>query len=276
MTNRFAYSPQPFFNLPNSLSASSKALLILLGFDKRLFLQNPDKMNAMKSLSRPALIAAALTTLGLLGSCAPRQQTGTVITSSTQVNSISFYPFETGLIWNYLPEGDTSKDIPYVMQTQGPTVFLGQPVIASQLSGRGAQQTWYRTYDNSGIKLFGLRKPGVTVSLSPAWQEAPAADAWRVGLHWEGSSSITVQDDTGKVQAKGTLIYRYDVQDTRQVTTPAGTYKVWVVTRQISDDVGGLFPAAQQYWFAPYVGDLRTPENLLLTSKNFNVKGGGK
>lgn len=50
------------------------------------------------------------------------------------------------------------------------------------------------------------------------------------------------------------------------------TYNVFVVTRQISDDVGGLFPAAQQYWFAPFVGDVRTPEALLLTAKNFEVK----
>lgn len=230
----------------------------------------------MKSLNRSALTVCALATASLLGSCAPRQTTATLITSNTQVNSVSFYPYETGLIWNYLPEGDTTKDVPYVLQTQGPTVFIGQPVIASQLTGRGASQTWYRTYDSSGVKLYGLRKPGVTVSLNPAWQEAPAQGEWRVGLHWEGSSKITIQDDSGKVQAQGTLTYKYDVQDQRQVQTLAGTYNVWVVTRQISDDVGGLFPAAQQYWFAPYIGDVRTPEGLLMTNKNFAFKAGGK
>ena len=82
--------------------------------------------------------------------------------------------------------------------------------------------------------------------------------------------------DDGREQARGSLRYRYDVQDQRQVSTPAGTFTVYVVTRQISDDVGGLFPAAQQYWFSPYVGEVRTPEGLLLTGRNFAARGGGR
>lgn len=226
--------------------------------------------------SRPAALSLLLAAATLLAGCAPRQTAGTVVTAKTEVSGVSFYPHETGLSWWYLPEGDTSKDTPYTLKTLGPTYFQGQPVIASQLTGRGADQTWYRTYDSSGVKLQGIHKPGVTIILSPAWQEAPAENAWRVGLGWEGSSKITIADDNGKVQNQGTLNYRYDVQDSRQVTTPAGTFTVWVVTRQIRDDVGGLFPAAQQYWFTPYVGDVRTPENLLLTARNFALKSGGK
>lgn len=211
--------------------------------------------------------------LVLLAGCAPRQAPVVPpVTASTSANAVSFYPHETGLSWSYLPEGDPQNALPYVLQGMGPTIFRGQSVDAVQQAGRGALQTWYRTYSASGVKLLGFTKPGVTVALDPAWQEAPAENAWRVGLNWEGSSKITVLDDAGKVQAQGLLKYRYDVQDYRQVKLPSGTYNVWVVTRQISDDLGGLFPATQQYWFAPYIGDIRTPENLLLTGKNFVVK----
>ncbi len=44
---------------------------------------------------------------------------------------------------------------------------------------------------------------------------------------------------------------------------------MWVVNRQITDTVGGLFPRSQEEWFTPYVGDVRTPEGLLLTDRNF-------
>ncbi len=233
-------------------------------------------MPMMPSASRLLMVTTAVLAAAL-SSCAPRQQQrGTVVTSTTNFSSVSFYPSETGLAWTYLPEGDVSTEAPYVVKQLGPTVFNGIPVLAAQMTGRGAEQTWYRTVDNSGVKLFGMRKPGVTISLNPAWQEAPAVGAWKVGLSWEGNSQITVSDDAGKVQANGTLKYRYDVQDYRQVKTPAGTYNVWVVTRQITDTVGGLFPAAQQYWFTPYVGDVRTPEALLMTGRNFTSKVGGK
>ena len=67
--------------------------------------------------------------------------------------------------------------------------------------------------------------------------------------------------------------YSYLVQDRRRVETPAGTFEVWVVTRQLTDTLGGLFPATQQLWFAPFVGEVRSPEGLLLTGRNFAQAG---
>lgn len=212
----------------------------------------------------------------LLGACAPSAAAPTPVGSSTPVGSVSFYPQEAGLTWTYLGEGETPGQPAYTLRALGPTLFQSQPVLASQLTGRGADQTWYRTSSADGVQLLGFRKPGVTVTLNPAWREAPPEAAWRVGLNWEGSSQIVILSDDGKEQARGSLRYRYDVQDRREIRTPAGTFTVYVVTRQISDDVGGLFPATQQYWFAPYVGEVRTPEGLLLTGRNFAARGGGR
>ncbi|WP_034387511.1 hypothetical protein [Deinococcus sp. YIM 77859] len=218
-----------------------------------------------------ALCAVPL--LALLGACAPAAtKTAAPVQASTPVSRVSFYPLETGLAWTYLPEGEAAGSLPYTLRALGPTVFVGQPVFAFGLTGRGAEQTWYRQVGADGVRLLGFRKPGVTVRLEPAWVEAPAEGAWRVGLSWEGQSRVTLTSDNGQVQAQGTLRYRYDVQDRRRVNTPAGSFDVWVITRQISDDVGGLFPQVQQVWFAPFVGDVRTPEGLLLTARNFGGK----
>lgn len=220
---------------------------------------------------------AALLGLVALTACTPRTGgPGPVVQGSTTAQSVSFYPREVGLTWSYLAEGETANTAPYTLRTLGPTLFGSQTVDASELSGRGALQTWYRTSGDGGVRLYGLRKPGVTIRLEPPWQEYPAQGAWKVGLTWQGASQVTVLGDDGKVQAQGQLNYSYLVQERRRVQTPAGGFDVYVVTRQISDTLGGLFPATQQLWFTPYVGEVRTPEGLLLTGRNFTARAGGQ
>ncbi|CAM3240642.1 hypothetical protein DESA109040_04560 [Deinococcus saxicola] len=217
-----------------------------------------------------ALVPALL--LGL-SACTPKTSgPGPTVQTSTPVSTVSFYPSQAGLAWSYLLEGEPTSAVPYVLRTLGPSIYAGQTVQALQLTGRGADQTWYRTFSTDGVKLLGLRKPGVNVRLDPPWLEYPAESAWKVGLTWQGVSNIAISGDDGKVQAQGTLNYSYTIQEKRQQDTPAGKFEVWVVTRQVSDTVGGLFPATQQLWFTPYVGEVRTPEGLLLVGRNF--KGG--
>ncbi|UBV43282.1 hypothetical protein LAJ19_03445 [Deinococcus taeanensis] len=218
-------------------------------------------------------LPAAALALTLAG-CAP--QAATTVQSTTPVRAVSFYPREAGLLWSYLPEGDSSATPPYTLQSQGVTLFGQDTVHAYRMTGRGADQTWYRAVDATGVRLLGIRKPGVTVRLHPAWLEYPAEAAWRVGLTWQGQSEVTLTADDGTVQARGTLTYSYVVQERRQVTTPGGRFDVWVVARQITDTVGGLFPATQQLWFTPFIGEVRTPEGLLLTGRNFAPRPGGQ
>lgn len=208
-----------------------------------------------------------------LGACTPRTSgPAPTVQSSTPVSAVSFYPTQAGLAWSYLPEGEPSASTPYVLRALGPSIYAGQTVQATQLTGRGADQTWYRTSSAQGVRLLGLRKPGVNVRLDPPWLEYPAEGEWKVGLKWQGQSNVTISGNDGAVQAQGTLNYSYTVQERRVQQTPAGQFEVWVVTRQVSDTVGGLFPATQQLWFTPFVGEVRTPEGLLLVERNF--KGG--
>ncbi|GAA0517876.1 hypothetical protein GCM10008937_26760 [Deinococcus depolymerans] len=230
---------------------------------------------AMRRPSLPALLPALLLP-ALLGACTPAVSGAGPVQASTPVSGVSFYPQESGLAWSYLLEGEDTGTAPYVLRALGPTVFAGQRVVAFQLTGRGADQTWFRTVGAGGAQLLGLRKPGVNVRLDPPWQEYPAENAWRVGLTWQGQSEITISGDEGTVQKRGQLNYSYVVQERRSVQTPGGRFDVWVVTRQISDTVGGLFPATQQLWFAPFVGEVRSPEGLLLTGRNFTTRSGGQ
>lgn len=223
----------------------------------------------------PALLPGLLLPV-LLGACAPAATQAGTVQASTPVTGVSFYPLESGLAWSYLLEGEAAGTAPYVLRSLGPTVFAGQKVLSFQLTGRGADQTWFRTVSAGGVQLLGLRKPGVNIRLDPPWQESPAEGAWRPGLTWQGQSEITISGDDGAVQKKGVLTYSYVVQERRAVQTPGGKFDVWVVTRQISDTVGGLFPATQQLWFAPFVGEVRTPEGLLLTARNFATRPGGQ
>ena len=206
----------------------------------------------------------------LLAACAPAQQAQQApVTASTSVSQVSFYPFQAGLSWSYLPDGDTQGGQPYTLRALGPSVFGSVQAQAYNLSGRGADQTSYRLISAQGVQLLGFRKPGLSVRLDPPWQEALAEGAWKVGLAWQGESDITVQSDDGRTNVSGKVKYSYRVLDQRSVSINGQSYRVWVVNRQITDTVGGLFPASQEQWFMPYVGDVRTPEGLLLTGRNF-------
>jgi len=206
----------------------------------------------------------------LLAACAPAQQARQApVTVSTSVSQVSFYPFQAGLNWSYLPDGDTQGGQPYTLKALGPSVFGSVQAQAYNLSGRGADQTSYRLISAQGVQLLGFRKPGLSVRLDPPWQEALAEESWKVGLAWQGESDITVQSDDGRTNVSGKVKYSYRVLDQRSVSIGTQSYRVWVVNRQITDTVGGLFPASQEQWFMPYVGDIRTPEGLLLTGRNF-------
>ncbi len=225
----------------------------------------------LKTMNRFILPLSLLLTVGL-SACAPTAKTETTVQTSTPVNRVSFYPNETGMAWSYLLENETVNTTPYVLKVVGPTIFTGQTVVAYNMTGRGADQTWYRIVSKDGVRLLGISKPGVNIELSPAWLEYPAENTWRVGLNWQGQSQLTIRDTEGNVKAQGMVNYSYLVQEKRQINTINGTYEVWVVTRQVTDTIGGLFPATQQLYFQPYVGEVRTPEGLLLTGRNFSSR----
>ena len=232
-------------------------------------------LGGVASLRRPvapprwAALLAALLGSWLLGACAPRAADPGKALAASSVNAVTFYPAQGGLSWTYIPEGEALNSAPYTLTVLGPTLFGERPAVAYRFSGRGADQTSFRQVDDGGSLLLGFTKPGLTVSLTPAWREYPPAAAWRVGLGWSGASRVEVLSD-GKVVQEGEAQYRYTVLERRRVKVGAREHVVWVVNRQISDTVGGLFPSASQnLWYEPFGWEVRTPEGLLQVGRNY-------
>lgn len=202
-----------------------------------------------------------------LAACAPVAQAPERATAQTPLAAASFYPHETGLAWEYLPAGEALTRPRYRLSVQGSAEFAGQRAVAYRMEGRGSDQSWFRQVGEHGVRLLGFTKPGLVVTLNPPMQELPPAGAWRAGLSWDGESELQVIQGREVVQ-RGRVSWRFVVLEQRSVSVPDGTHNVWVVSRQLRDDVGGLFPLSEQLWFAPHVGEVRTPEGLLLVARN--------
>lgn len=215
---------------------------------------------------RSALLASAAL---LLGACAPRAAApAPIVTASTAVSGVSYYPQQTGLSWSYVPEGEEIRN-PYVLRATGPTLLGSTPVQGFRLTGRGVDRTWYRSVSDAGVLLHGFTLPGATVTITPPWREYPTAGTFAPGLTWSGRSTLNILDSAGKLRQSVEVEYRYTVLEQRTVQVAGKTYRVWVINRQISGSSPELFAPSQNLWFSPYLGEVRTPEALLLIGTNF-------
>lgn len=209
----------------------------------------------------------------LLTACPPAPSAPVPKASSgATISTVTFYPYQNALEWRYLSPGDALTLAPYVRKAGGATLLGDIPVQTSTQIGRGTETTWYRTYSDTGVYLNGIAKPGLKVLINPAWREYPASGEWRVGLRWSGSSNLTILDDTGKERQKLTGNYVYTVLEQADRTVNGVAYRVWVVNRQIIGEAKNLFPESSDFWFVPYVGEVKTPEGLLLSGTNFKSR----
>lgn len=219
------------------------------------------------SFTLPALLALGVS-WGLIA-CAPTQQAAQPsVNIQTEVKAASFYPYQLGLTWQYVPVDEPINSAPYTLEATGPTLFYGETVQGFHFSGRGTDRNLYRSYTADGAFLHGFTLPGLTVKMTPPWQEYPAAKAWKVGLAWSGSSRLDLIDVSGAVNRSLNTNYTYTVLEKRTLSLNNRSYEAWVINRQISGDGKDLFPASKDFWFVPYSGDIKTPEGLVLTQNN--------
>jgi hypothetical protein len=217
------------------------------------------------------LLSASLLA-GLLVGCAPSAQISGQATASVAVHRVNFYPDQNGLRWLYLKRGSPLSAPAYQLSSEGPTIFNGLEVRVFRLYGNGADRRWYRQISGRGVYLEGFSLPGVVVELSPPWEEDPPVADWKVGYTWSGSTHLTLISSGKTVQ---TLIvdYRYTVLEKRTVSVAGKSYRVWVVDREISSSNTAVFPpTSKELWFAPYVGNVKSADGLLLVAKNFQVR----
>ncbi len=226
-----------------------------------LSLRKPDRV-ALKLL-------ASLIVL-VLAACAPTADAPRVDVEQL-TEPITFYPFQAGARWQYLPDGARLNDPATVVRVEGPTVVGGEVWIAWHARGRGLDQMSYRDSRPNGVFLLREERLGTTFTFNPPLQEYPASGALRVGANWSGTTTVTLSADGGRQQRTLEVNYVYTVVDRRPVTTPAGQFDVFVIdfTSRTFDENGDITEElTQQTWFSPYVGEVRTRNGHLLVASN--------
>lgn len=222
-------------------------------------------------MRRPKLAASLLPLLVLtLAACAPTADAPRVDVQQL-TEPITFYPFQAGARWEYLPDRARLTDPTTTVQVEGPTVVGGQVWTAWHARGRGLDQMSYRDSRANGVFLLREERLGTTFTFDPPLQEYPPSGQLRVGANWSGKSTVHLSADGGKQQRSLPVDYVYTVVDKRTVSVPAGEFEVYVIdfTSRTFDEAGAITEElTQQTWFAPHVGEVRTRNGHLLVRSN--------
>lgn len=183
----------------------------------------------------------------------------------------SYYPHGTGTLWRYLPEGEAENAQALVQLVEGPTILEGQRLTAWRTTGRGLETRSFRDYREDGVYLVRESGPGYVTTLDPGVREWPRAGTLRLGSHWGGETTATITfTDAGREQVLR-LEYAYTVVDRRAVETTAGTFDVFVIafeSTSFDGDGRAQDTLRQELWFQPFVGEVRTENNMYLVETN--------
>lgn len=212
---------------------------------------------------------ATLFALLLLAACVPVPAERVEVTQVAQ--KPTYYPHGTGTLWRYLPEGEAEDAQALVQLVEGPTILEGERLTAWRTTGRGLETRSFRDYREDGVYLVRETGPGYVTTLSPGVREWPRAGTLRLGSSWGGSAAATITfTDAGREQVLR-LEYTYTVVDRRTVETTAGSFEVFVIafestsfgeSGQVQDTL------RQEIWFEPFVGEVRTENNMYLVETN--------
>lgn len=212
------------------------------------------------------------TLLMFLVACAPPTQS---LGASVEVGEVSFYPRETGIIYEYLPEDAPDTQPRLVQRVLGPR--LAQRHIASVSVGRGIDITSYRSYSSQGVFLHRQDGPGYSMTLEPALQEYPAASTLQVGATWQGSSTVTIRyTESNHETVTFVMNYLYNVVDRRIVNLERGEdllgrFDAFIISlegERLAEDGSLVQRIEQDIWFTPYIGEILTKEGGLLIASN--------
>ena len=224
----------------------------------------------MRQYHRALALAAVLVAL-LAVACAPAAEEGTVAVDQLR-DEITYYPFQTGASWQYLPEGARLSAPRAGVVVEGPTVVDGEVWISYRQVRPGFEQRSYRQVRPEGVFLHSQVRLGITtLRYDPPLQEFPPEGTLRVGAQWSGETTVhlTLTGDDETEQRK--VSYVYTVVDRRTVTVPAGEIEVFVIdltTRLIDDDGAVVDEESLQTWFTPYLGEVRLRTGHVLVDTN--------
>ena len=224
-------------------------------------------MNVTKTIF-PILIVS----LGLFA-CVPTQEPAKPpkppVESGVVGGETSFYPSAAGLTWQYIKESESADAPKYKLEVLGPSLFHGRTLTAIRFVGNASDQTYFRDFSSSGVKLYGfsISQTG-DVTFEPAIQEYPASGELRLGATWGGETTVTEPNLADPTKPKSYKIsYTYTVLARQQFKVAEKVYDTFRIAYEVI--AGPTQRITQTIHFTPNVGEVRTKEGLLLLSKNF-------
>ncbi len=220
---------------------------------------------------RIVLLASLLAVL-VLGGCTPAAGSDERVEVQQLSDPITYYPFQTGAAWQYLRDGDRLSDPRSSTIIDGPTIVDSEVWISFTKTRPGYQERGFRRVTPDGVFLHSRIVLGLTsIRYDPPLQEFPPEGALRVGAQWSGETTVTMSN-LGRPESETLDVqYVYTVVDRRTVNTPAGSIEVFVIdltSRNVSPDGELLDEETSQFWFTPFIGEVRTNQGWVLIDSN--------
>jgi hypothetical protein len=212
----------------------------------------------------------------LLAACVPPAKVDPV-ESVTQQNEIGYYPSSTGLVWQYLLEGEVPGSVlPYELKVEGPQAIDAKVVTAFHFVGRGAERWYYRDFNKDGVFLVAEGTPNFyEVSYAPGIQEYPNQGRIIVGNSWSGVSRMKITTPQVK-QREATMTYQYRVLAQEKLEINKVVYEAFRISEDKRITLGGNekdLTESTLIWFVPKIGEIQR-SNLsdgkrILVARNF-------
>jgi hypothetical protein len=208
--------------------------------------------------------------LVLLAACAPTVNTPAAprVEGAVVGAKAGFYPSAPSLRWTYLPEGDQADRPAFEVKVVGPSVYQGKTVTQIAFLGRAQSFNNYRDYRPDGVYLLARVAPqAVSYSYDPPIREYPSEAELKVGATWSGESKVTVTAANGTQSRAGGINYTYRVLSRDQYTVAGTSYDTFLINLETKYSTGET--TNQSIRFAPFIGEVRTQDGLLLVSRSF-------
>jgi hypothetical protein len=212
----------------------------------------------------------------LLAACVPPAKVDPV-ESVTQQNEIAYYPSSTGLVWQYLLEGEVPGSVvPYELKVEGPQAIDSKVVTAFHFVGRGAERWYYRDFNKDGVFLVAEGTPNFyEVTYTPSVQEYPNQGRIIVGNSWNGISRMKISTPQVK-NREATLTYQYRVLAQEKLEINKVSYEAFRISEDKRIALGGTekdLTESTLIWFVPKIGEIQR-SNLsdgkrILVARNF-------
>ncbi len=207
----------------------------------------------------------------LLVACKP--EPARVTSQAGTTAAVAFYPSQSGAIWQYLKDGETTDTAPYYLRIEGPQSYNNQVYTGMRFIGRGQDIYYFRQFNERGVYLIaqGANNFYELIYEQPILEYPPQKELV-VGKTWSGTTLGTL---TPSKQAPQKIKYTYQFRVVSKEKFRIGTtdYDAYLILRdnRIEDLTGKADPVieAQRIRFVPYIGEVQTREGLVLYNYNF-------